>query len=160
MLHHGIWRHCCVDKSQVGLSSISSECAAWQLHALWSFTMNVTCCAGRGGGEYGLDWRAAGSLHNKQNVFDDFQACAEHVISQNYTCASKIISQVCAQIGQMKLPFYPSSKLLRRMDGNAGRFKWRASGGSLCQSTARSVWLCACASWCHGHAAVPSLHHW
>ncbi|KAK9832937.1 hypothetical protein WJX74_002405 [Apatococcus lobatus] len=47
----------------------------------------------RGGGEYGLDWRAAGSMHNKQNVFDDFQACAEHVISQKYTCASKIISQ-------------------------------------------------------------------
>ena len=55
-------------------------------------------CAGRGGGEYGLEWRAAGSMHNKQNVFDDFQACAEHVIRRKYTCASKIISQVCAAV--------------------------------------------------------------
>ena len=48
----------------------------------------------RGGGEYGLEWRAAGSLGNKQNVFDDFQACAEHVIKQKYTCPAKMISQV------------------------------------------------------------------
>ena len=62
--------------------------------ALNAITHHFVCCGSRGGGEYGLDWRAAGSLHNKQNVFDDFQACAEHVIRQKYTCPGKLISQV------------------------------------------------------------------
>ncbi|KAK9792686.1 hypothetical protein WJX73_000704 [Symbiochloris irregularis] len=47
----------------------------------------------RGGGEYGLKWRNSGSLHNKQNVFDDFAACAEHLTASNYCSASKLIIQ-------------------------------------------------------------------
>ena len=47
----------------------------------------------RGGGEYGLAWRAGGSLHNKQNVFDDFVACAEHLVREGYTRPAKLAIQ-------------------------------------------------------------------
>jgi prolyl oligopeptidase len=44
----------------------------------------------RGGGEYGEAWHLAGNLTRKQNVFDDFIACARHLIDVGYTNPSRL----------------------------------------------------------------------
>lgn len=44
----------------------------------------------RGGGEFGEDWHLQGNLTNKQNVFDDFAACAQHLIDAGYTSPAKL----------------------------------------------------------------------
>ncbi len=44
----------------------------------------------RGGGEYGEAWHKAGTLTNKQRVFDDFIAAAEFLVNENYTRRARL----------------------------------------------------------------------
>lgn len=44
----------------------------------------------RGGAEYGEDWHRAGTLGRKQNVFDDFIACAECLVAERYTSPARL----------------------------------------------------------------------
>lgn len=47
----------------------------------------------RGGAEYGEAWHRAGMLLNKQNVFDDFAACAQYLIINRYTSAEHLAAE-------------------------------------------------------------------
>lgn len=44
----------------------------------------------RGGGEFGKEWHEAGRLERKQNVYDDFIACAEYLFAEEYTRPEKL----------------------------------------------------------------------
>ena len=44
----------------------------------------------RGGSEFGESWHEQGRLTKKQNVFDDFIACAQTLIKQKYTSPEKL----------------------------------------------------------------------
>jgi prolyl oligopeptidase len=44
----------------------------------------------RGGGEMGEEWHRAGSLTKKQNVFDDFAACAKTLFDRGYTRPARL----------------------------------------------------------------------
>lgn len=45
----------------------------------------------RGGGDLGERWKEDGKLLKKRNTFTDFIACAEHLISEKYTSANKLV---------------------------------------------------------------------
>ena len=64
-----------------------SESPSWLVRAAaWCAAGGVFVVAGlRGGYEHGEAWHRAGRRANKQNVFDDFHAAADWLVSQGYT---------------------------------------------------------------------------
>src|SRR5216110_2823656 len=53
----------------------------------------------RGGGEFGEEWHKAGNLTKKQNVFDDFAACAQWLIDNKYCDSKRLAIQGGSNVG-------------------------------------------------------------
>lgn len=66
-------------------SFAGSQTRVWLDQGGISATANL-----RGGGEYGEEWHKEGELIHKQNVFDDFIACAQYLVEQKYTSPSHL----------------------------------------------------------------------
>jgi prolyl oligopeptidase len=76
-----------------GYGGFGISVTPWYLDvwAVWLEQGGILAVANlRGGGEYGQEWHNAGRLKRKQNAFDDFLACAEHMIDRKYTTHGKL----------------------------------------------------------------------
>jgi prolyl oligopeptidase len=63
----------------------------WPPALVWVEAGGVFAVANlRGGGEFGERWHRAGMLENKQNVFDDFVAAAQWLISSRHTSSQRL----------------------------------------------------------------------
>jgi prolyl oligopeptidase len=72
----------------VGVATTPHFSAAW---AVWLERGGMLAVASlRGGGEYGRSWYEAGRLGRKQQVFDDFCACARWLASSGWSRADRI----------------------------------------------------------------------
>ncbi len=66
-----------------GISSTPNRNATYRILLDRGFVLVDTNL--RGGNEFGEKWHLAGNLTRKQNVFDDFYACAQYMVSHRYT---------------------------------------------------------------------------
>jgi prolyl oligopeptidase len=66
--------------------SFSSSTIAWLERGGTYAVANL-----RGGGEYGAAWHEAGTLGQKQNVFDDFIGAAEYLVKEKYAAPKRIV---------------------------------------------------------------------
>lgn len=72
----------------VGVSITPSFSVPW---AVWLERGGILAVASlRGGGEYGRAWHEAGRRANKQNVFDDFCACARWLANSGWSRGDRI----------------------------------------------------------------------
>ena len=69
--------------------SLTPEFSAGRLAWIEAGGLFAMACL-RGGGEYGEAWHAAGTKTRKQNVFDDFIACAEWLIRERHTTTPQL----------------------------------------------------------------------
>ncbi len=70
-----------ITKSPVFVAHAAAWCAAGGLWAVAGL---------RGGWEHGEEWHLAGNRANKQNVFDDFQAAADHLVAEGLTSRERL----------------------------------------------------------------------
>jgi prolyl oligopeptidase len=68
----------------------------------------------RGGGEFGQAWHLAGNLTHKQHVFEDFIACAEHLIQRKYTSPDKLAAMGASNGGLLMGAFLTQRPELAR----------------------------------------------
>ena len=69
-----------------------AQTPSFAIHRLVWMEMGGVLAIGnlRGGSEYGEEWHQAGMLDTKQNVFDDFIACAEWLIQEKITSTPRL----------------------------------------------------------------------